>query len=77
MTDMDKEGLKRGGKRNVKTGVFKNQNHQFQESQIGLPDEYGRIEQTSPSPCTPEKLIVRNRSPAIFLRRVSNKFNFK
>ena len=38
--------LKKGGNKKVTTKIFPNLNHLFQESDTGLPSEYGIIEQT-------------------------------
>lgn len=38
--------LTKGGNKNVTIKKFKNLNHLFQESETGLPSEYGKIEQT-------------------------------
>lgn len=40
------KALKKGGNKNVTIKRFPNLNHLFQESKIGLPSEYGTIEQT-------------------------------
>ncbi|MFP4663752.1 MAG: alpha/beta hydrolase family protein [Bacteroidales bacterium] len=41
-----REALEKGGNQNITTIELKGLNHLFQESETGLPNEYGQIEQT-------------------------------
>ena len=40
------EGLRSAGNTNVKTMIIPGLNHLFQHCETGLPNEYGRIEET-------------------------------